>query len=73
MGHTPVEGRGGMRIGVARAERLAPSDIADEFGDGDSGSSCFSRREPASNGGLLRNNGIWDHPSQSPFHFRSNF
>ena len=41
-----------MRTGVARCERLAPSDIDDELGDGDSGGGGFSRLQSAGRGGL---------------------
>jgi hypothetical protein len=49
-GNAPVAGRGGMRTGVARCERLAPSDIDDELGDGDSGGGGFSRLQSAGRG-----------------------
>ena len=41
-----------MRTGVARCERLAPSDIEDELGDGDSVGGGFSRLQSAGRGGL---------------------
>ncbi len=47
-----------MRTGVARCERLAPSDMDDELGDGDSGSGGgFSHRRSAGRG-KLRATGI---------------